>query len=72
MKVGGRMNRVTKEIQLEGLPSFLTPDEVGEIFRLGRTTVYALLKTGQIPSVRFGRQVRIPKEAILTLRKIEQ
>ena len=72
MKVGERMNKVNKKMQLEDLPSFLTPEEVGEIFRLGRTTVYALLKARKIPSVRFGRQVRIPKEHILVLRQAEQ
>lgn len=42
----------------------LTVEEAARRLSLGRTTLYALLKTGQITSVRIGRLRRIPAEAL--------
>jgi excisionase family DNA binding protein len=42
----------------------LTVEEVARRLALGRTTVYALLKKGQITSVRIGRLRRIPVESL--------
>jgi excisionase family DNA binding protein len=44
----------------------LTVEEAARRLSLGRTTVYALLKDGQISSVRVGRLRRIPTEALDT------
>jgi excisionase family DNA binding protein len=44
----------------------LTVEEAARRLSLGRTTVYALLKTGEITSVRVGRLRRIPAEALDT------
>lgn len=38
----------------------LTPSEVAETLGIGRTKVYALLASGEMPSVRIGASVRIP------------
>lgn len=32
---------------------------------IGRNTAYELIRSGQIRSVRIGRQIRIPREALL-------
>lgn len=42
----------------------LKPMEVAEILSIGKTTIYELLKTGEIPSIRIGRSIRIPAKAI--------
>jgi len=42
----------------------LTVEEAAQCLSLGRTTLYALLKDGQITSVRIGRLRRIPVEAL--------
>jgi len=42
----------------------LTVEEAARRLSLGRTTLYALLKDGQIASVRVGRLRRIPAEAL--------
>jgi len=42
----------------------LTVEEAARRLSLGRTTLYALLKDGQITSVRVGRLRRIPAEAL--------
>jgi excisionase family DNA binding protein len=53
----------------------VTPEEAGEMLGLGRTTVYGLLASRQLASVRIGRARRIPVAAlnsfIATLQKID-
>ena len=39
----------------------LTPEEAAKVLRLGRTTVYALMKSGDLRSVHIGRSCRIPQ-----------
>lgn len=42
----------------------LRPDEAAEILGVGRSKIYALLASGEVPSVRVGHSVRIPFEAL--------
>jgi excisionase family DNA binding protein len=42
----------------------LTPEEAAEALGIGRTTVYALIKSGHIDSVRIGHLRRIPTDAL--------
>ena len=42
----------------------LTPEEAGERLGVGRTTVYALIKAGELESVQIGRLRRIPVVAV--------
>lgn len=44
----------------------LTVEEAARRLSLGRTTLYSLLKDGQISSVRVGRLRRIPADALDT------
>ncbi len=46
------------------LVALLTVEEAAQRLSIGRTTMYALLKAGQINSVRIGRLRRIPAEAL--------
>ncbi|MGH9370103.1 MAG: helix-turn-helix domain-containing protein [Vicinamibacterales bacterium] len=55
------MNRTTP---FEELPEYLTPAEAQTHLGLSRGTTYDLLRRGEIPSVRFGRSIRIPKAAL--------
>jgi excisionase family DNA binding protein len=43
----------------------LTVEEAARRLSIGRTTMYALLKDGQLDSVRIGRLRRIPAEALI-------
>jgi len=45
-------------------PLLLTPAEAAIALRLARSTIYELMGTGQLPSVRIGRARRIPVRAI--------
>jgi len=56
---------VTRFTQPEDLPQFLTPAEFQAFYNLGRSTVYDLLQSGKIPFKRFGRQIRIPRDAVI-------
>ena len=42
----------------------LRPEELCEVLGLGRSTVYQLLRTQQLPCVRVGRAVRVPVRAL--------
>ena len=45
-------------------PIFYRPDEVAERLRLSRSKTYAAIQGGEIPSVRIGRSVRVPRAAL--------
>lgn len=38
----------------------LTIDEAREILRVGRNVMYELIKTGGVPHIKIGKQIRIP------------
>lgn len=38
--------------------------EVAETLRVGRATAYELMASGQLPVVRVGRSVRVPRAAL--------
>lgn len=42
----------------------LKPNEVAERLRCGRSLVYGLLATGEIPSIRVGRCIRVSSESL--------
>jgi excisionase family DNA binding protein len=46
-------------------PVLLTVKEAAALMRVGRDTTYAMVASGQIPSVRLGRQIRIPRSALI-------
>ena len=50
---------------LEDLPLTLTVEEASQILRVGRNTAYELVRCGKLPSVRAGKQIRIPRQALL-------
>ncbi len=45
-------------------PLLLRPGEVASLLGLGRSTVFALLVAGELPIVRIGRSVRVPRVAL--------
>lgn len=50
---------------MDELPLLLTVEEAGKVLRIGRNTIYELVRCGQIRSVKVGRQLRITKQALL-------
>jgi excisionase family DNA binding protein len=43
---------------------FLTVMELAELLRVSRRTAYILVSSGQVPSVRVGGSIRIPRAAL--------
>ena len=50
---------------LYDLPMTLRVEDLMPLLGIGRNTAYELIRSGQIRSVRIGRQIRIPRDALL-------
>lgn len=46
------------------LPLVLTVAEAGEALRIGRTAAYEIVRCGKLQSIRVGRTIRVPRDAI--------
>ncbi len=42
-----------------------TVEQAAHVLKIGKNTAYDLVRSGQIRSVRIGRQIRIPKSALM-------
>ena len=49
---------------MDDLPMVLRDEDLMPILGIGRSNAYALVRSGQVRSVRIGHQFRIPREAI--------
>ena len=49
----------------DNLPLALTVLEAGQVLRVGRSVTYELVRSGQLRSVRSGRSIRIPRDALV-------
>ena len=49
----------------DSLPLALTVLEAGQVLRVGRSVTYELVRSGQLRSVRIGRSIRIPRDALV-------
>ena len=54
----------SKYRSFDDLPLALRVEDLMPILGIGRNTAYALVQSGQIRSVKIGRRIRIPKEAV--------
>jgi excisionase family DNA binding protein len=52
---------------LAALPEVLTAREAARVLRVGRNQLYQAVARGEIPAVRIGRSIRIPKHALIGL-----
>ncbi len=49
-----------------GSVKFLKVNEVAELLRVSRMSVYRLIHAGELEAVRFGRNFRVPEQAVDT------
>ncbi len=54
-----------KFYNLDDLPLMLRVDDLMVLMDVGRNTAYELLRCGRIRSVRIGKQLRVPKQAVI-------
>lgn len=53
-------------IDYEAMPAVVfTVEQAAHALKIGKNTAYDLVRSGQIRSVRIGRQIRIPKSALM-------
>jgi excisionase family DNA binding protein len=45
-------------------PLLLKATEAGKLLGLGRSKVFAMVAAGELPVIRIGRSVRIPRQAL--------
>ena len=57
--------KVTPQTSYDDLPRYLTLDQYARHMQISYWTAFDRQKRGLIPTVRFGRSIRIPKEAVL-------
>lgn len=50
--------------RFDELPDWLTPREARVLLRVSRTSLYSMIRDGSLPHRRFGRLIRLPKEAL--------
>jgi excisionase family DNA binding protein len=55
----------TELLYIEKLPLTLRVDDLMPILGIGRNTAYRLVRTGEIRSIRIGRQIRIPRQFLI-------
>ena len=49
---------------LDDIPLALRVEDLMPILGIGRNTAYELVRSGQIRSIRVGRKIRVPKDAV--------
>ena len=54
-----------KYTSLDELPLSLRVEDLMPILDIGRNTAYELVRSGRIRSVKVGRQLRIPRNAVI-------
>ena len=54
---------------LDDIPLMMTVEEFGRFLRISRNTAYECVRSGQVPSVKVGRQIRIYRNDVLDLRR---
>jgi excisionase family DNA binding protein len=56
------VNTKTHQMAQERLT--LTVEEAGELLGISRALAYEMARTGQLPTLRFGKRIVVPKKAI--------
>ena len=55
----------TKYHSYDDLPAVMTVEDLMPILHIGRNSAYALVHSGMLKCVRIGKQIRIPKDALI-------
>ena len=55
----------TEYNSIDELPLVLRVEDLMPILDIGRNTAYELVRSGKIRSVKVGRQIRVPRDAVV-------
>jgi excisionase family DNA binding protein len=55
------------EVRLEQLPDVLTVSETARFLRVGKGSIYEAIRRNEIPALKIGRRLLIPKVALTRL-----
>ena len=58
-------------MSLDDAPEVLTVAEAAKLLRRGRNQLYEDIRRGEVPALRLGRSLRIPKAALARLLDVE-
>jgi excisionase family DNA binding protein len=58
---------ITRSTPKEQLPELLFVEEAAVWLGIGKTLCYELVKSGQLPSVKLGRLVRVKREGLVQM-----
>lgn len=50
--------------RLENCPDVLTPTEAAQVLRIGRSTMYRLIRDNEVRHIKIGKKILIPTEYI--------
>ncbi|HEX2455411.1 MAG TPA: helix-turn-helix domain-containing protein [Vicinamibacterales bacterium] len=56
---------IRADVRSEDAPLLLKAEEVAKMLGLGRTKVYEMMGAGELPVVRIGTAVRVPRQRLL-------
>ena len=56
---------MTRYCSFDDIPLLLRVEELMPILGIGRSTAYKLVRSGCIYSIKIGRQLRVPKQAVI-------
>jgi excisionase family DNA binding protein len=56
-----------RNLECEALPPTLTVEETAVLLRIGRGSAYEAVRRGQIPSLRIGRRLVVPRARLLAM-----
>ena len=52
-------------VSYDDIPLIMTVEDLMPILLIGRNTAYDLIRSGEIQSIRVGRQIRISRDALI-------
>jgi excisionase family DNA binding protein len=58
--------------KLEDYPAFMKVEEYAAVFRISRGLAYELARSGQLPTIRLGRLLRIKRDALIRQISLER
>lgn len=57
-------DQVSQTMANKNNPTVLTVHEVAKILRIGRISAYQAIERGEVPSIRIGRRILVPRMAL--------